>query len=483
MEEDVLKFPEGFLWGAATSAFQVEGHPGEITDRLSDWAVWTTMDGKISDKTTADQACEFFTRYKEDIDLCKSLNLNCFRLGLNWPALCPTEAHKDYFDEESVEYYRALLKSLKAQGMTTFVTLFHFCTPRWLADIGGWTNPKTVEAFTQYADLAAKHFGDLVDYWITHNEPLVYAYYGYVGGEWPPGHRQDYLKAFKCIRYLLEGHATAFAAIRKYQPNAQISFAMHWRPFFAHNVYNPFDQLSRYLRDYVFNEMFPLAVETGKLDFPFPISLEPTVRALSGEIPGLKGSMDYLAINYYTREFCEFNWGPPPDPFGKQSPKTEYESSEMGWEMYPEGLYYLLTEDMAQFARKTNGELRPIFITENGMAEMHPAHLDEGDWSLEDATRQRYLVSHLMALRKAITDGANVKGYMYWSLMDNFEWAHGLQPRFGLVRIAYPTQERTLRTSAKLYGDVAQANGIPSQYISLGVDRLETTGSGPRSAT
>jgi beta-glucosidase len=464
-----LKFPDQFHWGIATSAFQIEGHPDEINDRLSDWSVWTTKEGKISDLSTADQACEFYSRYPEDIALCRSLNLDAFRLSLNWPALCPKEQETISFDKEAVDYYRNLLSALKAQGFTTFVTLFHFCTPRWLSDIGGWTNPRTAVEFAKYAALAAKEFGDLVDYWITHNEPLVYAYYGYIAGEWPPGHKGNYFQAFKCIRHLLEAHALAYKEIKTQHPNSQISFAMHWRPFKARHRFSFFDNLSRYLRDFIFNQLFPLSVEKGELIFPFPLNLAAEVKHLQGPIPHLKGAFDYIAINYYTREICEFKWQWPLDPFGGASDHVEFESSDLGWELYPEGLYYLLTEDMAPFRYNKDGSLRKIFITENGMATMHSADLDAGDWSLDDDQRIRYLISHLVALHRAIADGANVKGYLYWSLLDNFEWAQGLKPRFGLVRVAYPTQERTMRKSAAIYADIAKTNSVDADLLHLEV--------------
>ncbi|HEY9714430.1 MAG TPA: family 1 glycosylhydrolase, partial [Chroococcales cyanobacterium] len=364
------------------------------------------------------------------------------------------------FDPATVKYYRELLTELKNDGTRTFVTLFHFTLPRWLSDKGGWEVKETSDAFGEFAGLAAAAFGDLVDYWITINEPLAYAYQGYVNGVWPPGHRSDYLGAFTCVRNMLAGHARAYAAIRKEKPNSMVSFTMHWRPFRAKRIWSPLDQLVRYYRHYVFNEMFPKAVETGELVFPYPLSRNPGVQKIAGPIEGLKGTMDYLAINYYTRELSEFYFSWPLDLFGKAAEELELETSCMGWELYPDGLYNALIIDLLPFRYNRDGSERPIFITENGYATAFTADLDEGDWSLADDQRVSYLTSHLMALHRAIENGANVKGYIYWSLMDNFEWAEGLRPRFGLVRIAYPSQSRTLRKSAEVYAEIARHNRL-----------------------
>ncbi|MBI4532681.1 MAG: glycoside hydrolase family 1 protein [Candidatus Melainabacteria bacterium] len=449
----------------ATSAFQFEGNPLEISQRLSDWSQWTTKSGTIADGTTADKACEFFSHYGDDIELCQELNLKAFRISLNWATLCPKATNQCHLDGESLDYYKKLLEALKAHGMTTFVTLFHFCLPRWLSEMGGWNNERTIVAFAKYAELAAQELGDLVDYWLTINEPLVYAYQGYINGLWPPGYHKNYRLAFQAIRGLLEGHAQAYQAIHNISPKAKISFTIHWRPFVARRKVNPLDLISRYYRDYVFNHLFPLAVEKGQLEFPFPLNLSKELQAISGPVAGLKGTMDYLAFNYFTREICEFKFSLPLDILGRQSQIAPLEKTGMGWEIYPEGLYYLLTEDLAPYRFDLKNNARPIFITENGMSTCFPANTTNGDWSLNDDQRVRYLVSHLMAIHESIKAGANVKGYLHWSFLDNFEWSDGLTCRFGLVRVNYTNQERTPRTSAKVYAQIAALNAISPQCI------------------
>lgn len=454
-----LKFPDGFLWGVATSHFQVEGNPDEIASRASDWASWTATEGKILDRSTADRACDFFSRYQADIDLCQQLNLNAFRLSLNWAALLPA-AGQMKFSEPSKQFYRELLRELKNRGFTTFVTLFHFCLPTWLSEVGGWNNKQTIEEFHKFTQLAVEEFGDLVDFWLTLNEPLAYAYQGYIEGAWPPGHKGDYVLAFEAIRNMLEGHARAYRTIHEMIKDARVSFTVHWIPFVARNKASPLDTLSRFMRDEIFNHVWMRAVETGNLQFPPPLIAEKRIRKITGIIPDLRGAVDYLGINYYTRQVCEFGWGWPPDLFGLRSDLTEFETSALGWEVYPQGLYELLTQGLDPYRLDDQGRARDIYITENGFSSMFSADLTDGDWSLDDELRIRYLTSHLVALQKAIADGANVKGYLHWSLLDNFEWAEGLRARFGLVRVSYPTLERTLRKSASIYAEIARNNAI-----------------------
>lgn len=456
----VFKFPENFLWGVSTSHFQIEGNPHEIKERVSDWAAWTAMQGRILDQSSADRACDFFSRYEEDIDLCKSLNLNTFRLSLNWPALMPTPGQAR-LSPEAVHFYRRLLQSLKERGFKTFVTLFHFCLPNWLAAEGGWLNSFTIKEFERFTELAVEEFGEYVDFWLTVNEPLAYTYQGFIGGDWPPGHKGDYLAAFTVIRNLLEGHAKSYATIHRLIPEAKVSFTVHWMPFVPRTAWSPFDNLSRFMRDEIFNHLWMRSVETGNLQFVPPLTVDKRVRRLAGVIPGLRGTLDYLGINYYTRQVCEMElnkW--PPDIFGIRSDLAEFEVSSLGWEIYPEGLFKLLTSGLDPYRYDEMGRARDIYITENGLASMFSAELTDGDWSLNDDLRVNYLLAHLTAVHKAIRAGANVKGYLHWSLLDNFEWAEGLRARFGLVRVAYPTLERTPRKSATIYAEIAGNNAL-----------------------
>jgi beta-glucosidase len=464
-DEATLQFPEGFLWGAATSHFQVEGHPVEMKSRLSDWSTWATTAGNIADSTTADAACDFVSRYLDDIELLSGLNLGALRISVNWAVLCPTDRSgqgRKRLNQEGVRYYKKLLSTLKERGIKTFVTLFHFCLPQWLAEEGGWLSPRTAQEFGRFAELVATELGEYVDYWITINEPLPYAYQGYVDGSWPPGQKHHYVNAFRCVHNMLQGHALAYHAIHKVIPDAQVGFTNHWRPFVPVNRWNPLDKLVTHMRNRVFNHMFPNAIKTGRMHFPFPLTMRKAIAELCVPIEGLKGTMDYSGVNYYTRDLSHHSFEAPFDVFGRSSRCPDSEISCMGWESYPDGLYDILTQEMTQYTM-VEGKECPIIITENGFADLFPAHLVEGDWSLADDYRIRYLISHLKAMHKAIKKGANVKGYLYWSLLDNFEWAEGLKARFGLVRVAFPTQERTLRKSAYVYAKIASSNALDNR--------------------
>ncbi|MFA7338007.1 MAG: family 1 glycosylhydrolase [Candidatus Obscuribacterales bacterium] len=464
MSDGSLKFPDGFLWGAATSHFQVEGHPKEIASRLSDWALWTNEAGRISDSTSADQACQFYHRYEDDIVLIRDMNLNAFRLSFNWPALLQdppgTSVAPSVLDQKQVDYYRRILTSLKESGVTTFATLFHFTLPDWLAAAGGWTTAYAVSEFKRFSELIVAEFSDLVDYWITINEPLAYVYQSYVAGLWPPGIKSDYLSAFKAVRRLLEGHTAAYDAIKAVKPDAQVSYTLHWRPFMPKNPLNPLDHMVRFYRDFTFNQLFSSSLESGEVRFPFPINLNKEIISISGPVEGLKGKCDYLAINYYTRELSRFRSSWPIDIFGESSPDRELAVNDIGWEVYPQGLFDLLTRDTLAYQFNLDGSRRPVIITENGYASSFAADLDQGDWSLADQKRVDYLVTHLQEIHRAIAAGVDVRGYLHWSLLDNFEWAEGLKARFGLIRVSYPTQERILRASAKVYAEIAKNNAI-----------------------
>jgi beta-glucosidase len=370
------------------------------------------------------------------------------------------DARQPTINREEIERYKRLLTEIKGRGMKTFVTLFHFCLPLWLARVGGWHSDVVVQEFRAFTEIMVKEFGDLVDYWITINEPLAYAYQSYIAGSWPPGLMQDFPYAFKCVRNMIEAHGACYKVIHEHSPTAQVSFTMHWRPFTPKNELNPLDQMVAFYRNTVFNHLFPKTCDTGILEFPPPFGTSDLVKSISGPIPDAKDSMDYLALNYYTRDICEFKPGLPIDFFGVRTEIDQKLTNAMGWESYPDGLYNILANELSRYKRDGQGRIRPIMITENGYADVYPAELSEGDWSLNDEARTEYLHTHLLAVHRAIKSGANVQGYLHWSLLDNFEWAEGLRIRFGLVRVAFPTQERTMRKSAAFYSEVAKKNGV-----------------------
>jgi beta-glucosidase len=456
----VARFPENFLWGVSTSAFQYEGNPQEIIPRASDWSNWTTIPHKISDGSNADIACNFFNSYNSDIELAKSLNLNAFRIGLNWAALSPSYTENRKFDREVFAYYRRVLSKIKDLGMVSFVTLFHFGLPRWLSDIGGWNNPATIDAFEKFAHAAATELGDLTDFWLTLNEPMVYLYQGYIKGIWPPGYLHERLRAFEAGRNLLIAHARAYHTIKQADSRAQVGYVNHWRPFIPRNQYSFLDRKTSSLRHELGNLLFFNAIKTGSFEFPHPINSHEYLKRISGPIEGLKSAYDFIALNYYTHEYCHFAFTWPLNLLGVQSNISRLESTPLGWEIYPEGLYEALTLGISPYIFDQEGIEKPVYITENGMATMYAPDLQDGQWSLNDPDRIRFITDHLKVIARAIGKGVNIKGYLHWSLLDNFEWHDGLTPRFGLVRVAYPSQKRDLRDSARFFAEVARNNSL-----------------------
>lgn len=462
-----LIFPMSFLWGASASHFQTEGYGQEAELGLSDWSNWSHKPGNIADGSVADKASEFYDRFDTDINILSSLNLNAFRTSVNWAALLPDSPEKGskrIANAQLLEYYKRVLSSLQDSGIKTFLTLFHFALPSWLAGEGGWLSPRAVDEFKFFTEILAKEIGPYVDYWNTINEPMVYVYQGYVSGYWPPGEKCNYYNAFAAVRNLLSAHAESYQVIKSYFPQSPISFANHWRPFIPLRVWNPFDHMVCYFRDRVFNHLFPYSISTGRFELPVPLSHMQDFRSLNGEIKNLKDSMDYLAVNYYTREFSLFQLSWPPDFFGRQAEESFLKVSDMGWEVYPEGMYKVLVKDIAPYRFDSNMNERPVVITENGYAQNFSPDMIDGEWSLEDHERVDYLVSHLISVHKAIKAGVKVIGYLHWSLTDNFEWAEGLTPRFGLVRVTYPDQTRSLRKSATEYAKIVRDNAIPVSF-------------------
>lgn len=456
------KFPQDFLWGASTSHFQIEGFPFEISNRLSDWSQWTQNPSHIADQTNGDQACEFYKRYASDLDLLTELNLNAFRLSLNWAAICPQPPsdNQPTVNKEAIDYYRRVLQIARNKNIKTFVTLFHFCLPEWLAKDGGWENEKTAYEFARFSKIAAQELGDLVDFWQTLNEPMSYVYESYVNGLWPPGLVNAYAKSFLVIRNQLIGHAAAYKTIHEANKGAQVSYALHWRPFIPRNLNNPLDLSVTYCRNKIFNHLFPMAIQSGYLACPFPFNMYRELASLAGPIADLKDSIDYLGVNYYTREICEFSLAARFIPVGIRSDIRIMPVNALGWESCPATFLKALTVDTRPYHKDSTGKARPVYITENGFGSRFSADLSEGDWSLNDEDRCEYLHSHLLSIYQAIQAGVDIRGYLHWSLLDNFEWAEGLQIRFGLVRVAYPTQERTLRESALLYKAMAVSNSL-----------------------
>ncbi|MEW6056126.1 MAG: glycoside hydrolase family 1 protein [Bdellovibrionota bacterium] len=416
-----VQFPANFRWGAATSAHQVEGGNDK-----NDWYQWE-KEGRT--KQVSGKAADHYSRFEEDLDLARSINHDSFRLSIEWSRIEPEQGK---FSFSEIEHYRKVLVAARERGLKTFVTLHHFTNPLWVARAGGWENPRIRIWFGNFVDHVVPRLGDYVDYWITINEPNVNALTSYVVGVTPPGIK-DPRKLAGVLSNFLKAHAVAYRRIHFYFPKAKVGFAHHVRAFTASRWWHPVDHLIRgWIADF-WNHQFVRALQTGSIEFSIPFLVD-----YKEEWSRLKGTLDFIGVNYYTRDFIEFDLSAP-QKFLLRPAKTR-EVSDLGWEIYPQGLYELLLE--------FGGYGRPLFITENGIADAR------------DSVRARFLCSHLREVAKAIQDGIDVRGYLHWSLIDNFEWIEGFAPRFGFIHVDYPTQKRTIRESGHLFAEIIRSNSL-----------------------
>ena len=423
-----LSFPPGFMWGTATAAHQVEG-----ANDNNDWWDWERTPGHIKNGDTSAVACDWWKggRYAGDFDLAKSLGQNAHRLSVDWSRIEPREGE---WNADAFAFYRRVLGALRERNITPLVTLHHFANPRWLAAKGAWETIAVVPLFGRYAAKVVQELGEWCDFWVTINEPIVYAFSGYSDGIWPPG-KKDIFLVFRVLANMVRGHAVAYHAIHHVQPNARVGVAHHLIRFLPANDKSSLDRWAASLRDWLANRLYFRALVDGQLRFP-----------LSGRVPEAVGSQDFIGVNYYFAEHSMFDLANPRQLFTR-SAKSAWNAPVPAFaaEVHPAGLYDFLVEFSA-FGK-------PIYVTENGL------------FDLGDATQARYLVSHLAQVQRATAAGLPVKGYFYWTLVDNFEWAEGFAARFGLYHLDVPTQTRTPRRSAEIYSQIAHANGIPDELI------------------
>ena len=397
-----LRFPPGFLWGAATAAHQIEGH-----NTASDW--WRSEQlGLLPHQSGA--ACDSWNRWPEDVRLLRDLGLNAYRLSVEWARVEPEPGR---FDQAALDTYRRQMEALREAGVEPLVTLHHFTNPQWLVDQGGWRNPDVVGRLAAYADRVGRALGDQVRWWVSINEPSILGLKSYLEGAWPPHTPYDLRGYLRFMRHAARGHAAMRRALRAHRPDAQVSLAFALWPMEPHRRWHPGDQAAVWLADWFWQG-----------------------RILWRTLP----HVDWVGVNYYTRVVVA--WPPPrkqaaaaTDPHAGSGERTDF-----GWEIYPPGLYNVLRR-VGQFGK-------PVMITENGVSDA------------ADRQRARYLVQHLEQVHRAIEAGVDVRGYMHWSLMDNFEWADGYTQRFGLVAVDFATGERTPRPSAGVYGEIARANAL-----------------------
>lgn len=391
-----LVFPKGFFWGAATAAHQVEG--GNFKN---DWWEFEQR-GKIRDGSSARIACDHYHLFEKDFALAESLGHNAHRLSLEWSRIQPKV---NVWDKKEVTHYRQVLLSLKKHKLISFVTLHHFTNPLWFAKMGGWENPKSPEIFRQYVQFCTHNFSDLIDFWLTINEPSVYLYFGYLLGKRPP-EKKNLLLAIKVAHNLMKAHHLAYQEIHKYQKQARVSFACDqhlYEP--AKNRFSP-EILITKIADYFNNEWYLKKAE---------------------------GCLDFIGVNYYF--YTKLN-------FSLLRPKTFFLKLQEGG---PEGIY--------KFLLRLKKISLPIYITENGTHDP------------DDRQRPAFILRNLKWIHQAIQEGADVRGYLHWTFMDNFEWDGGLFYKMGLCQTNFKTLRRMPRKSAKMYKEIIEANGITKKIV------------------
>lgn len=413
-----LHFPKDFLWGAATSSHQVEGR------QHNDWSEWEKANAerlahesekdfrrnphwkKFKEEATDPKnyisglACDHYNRFQEDFDLAKDLGHNAHRFSIEWSRIEPEEGQ---FDEKEIAHYRTVLAALKERGLEPFVTLLHFTLPLWLSKKGGVLNKDFPSHFERYGEKMAQALGQHVRFWVTINEPDVSAGGAYMKGIWPP-QRKNIFSFFKALRQQVSAHKKAYAGIKKIFPESQIGIAKHNIWFEAANN-SFFNRMLKKLADVWWNDWF---------------------------LKKIRGQQDFIGLNHYHHHKIDGG-------YNKNENKIQ---TDFGWEFYPQSLAHAVME-LTKYRK-------PIYITENGLADA------------DDTLRPRFIREALVSLHAAIKDGADVRGYLYWSLLDNFEWDKGFWPRFGLVAVDYATQTRTIRQSALAYAKICQTNTLDS---------------------
>ena len=422
MNKKTLHFPVNFFWGSATASHQVEG------GNHNDWSEWEKEKARAQSKKggsayhkpddselqkqakdpgnyISGKACDHYNRYEEDFDIVKSLNQNAHRFSIEWSRVEPEEGK---FDAKEIEHYRKVIKALRKRGIEPFVTLWHYTHPVWFNKQGGWVNPRAKERFLRYVKKVVSELKDDVKFWITENEPETVARDSYLIGTRPP-QKKNIFKAFKALDTLVDVHNNAYDLIHSIDSNAKVGCAESLVFFESYNN-SPVNLLAKKIIEYWRNGRF---------------------------IPRIVKKSDFIGLQYYFHSRIRIN------PFkswkGFQFNDNK-KITDMGWEIYPEGLYHILKS-----LKKYN---LPIIITENGLADHR------------DKYREDFIKNHLKWVHKAIKEGVNVKGYFYWSLLDNFEWESGFWPRFGLVEMDYKTLERSIRPSARVYGEICKNNKL-----------------------
>lgn len=440
-----LAFPPNFVWGAATAAFQIEGAAQEDGRGVSIWDTFCRTPGKVHNSDTGDVACDHYHRYRDDIALMADLGLQAYRFSIAWPRILPTGTGA--VNAAGLDFYDRLVDTLLERGITPYATLYHWDLPQPLQDQGGWVNRATVDAFANYTEVISRRLTDRIKHWMTINEPWCVSLLSYGTGEHAPG-MQDWKAALQASHHVLLAHGRAVEVLRA-NGAEQVGIVLNFEWVDAISD-SPEDRTAAQRRDGFFNRWFAEPVFLGQYPedmWAFYGANVPQIH--DGDLKIISTPIDFLGVNYYSRSII--GAGDHDPHFGWRFQASANEYTAMGWEVYPEGLYNLLKRIQRDWQPKR------ILITENGAAFTDELN---GGSVVHDERRLAYLKDHFSAANRALHEGVPLTGYFVWSLLDNFEWAHGYSKRFGIVHVDYATQKRTPKQSALWYKDVIQHNAV-----------------------
>lgn len=450
------RFPEGFVWGVATSSYQIEGAVDVGGRGESIWDVFCREPGRVHNGDDGSVACDHYHRYRDDVAMMKRLGVKAYRFSIAWPRIFPT-GHETEPNEEGLAFYDRLVDALLEAGITPWATLYHWDLPATLGEEGGWTNRAVCDAFVRFTDAMTKRLGDRVKHWITHNEPWCSSILSYQLGEQAPG-LKDWGASLQAAHHILLSHGMAMPVIRRNVPGAKAGITLNLCPAWPASPSEAdatatkwFDGwFNRWFLDPIYGRGYPAdMVASYRAEDRLPGNWDTLIQP--GDLETMSAEADFLGINFYSRGIIRSDKIPEAD----NMPPTIHDSgvkTDMGWEVYAPSLTNLLLDLSRDYP------VKEIVITENGCA--YPDGPGE-DGAIHDTRRVDYFAQHLAACHAAIEQGAFLTGYFAWSLMDNFEWAFGYEKRFGLVHVDYETLERTPKDSALWYGAVMRSGVLP----------------------
>ncbi|MGC8765951.1 MAG: GH1 family beta-glucosidase [Brevinematia bacterium] len=444
-----IRFPDGFLWGTATSSYQIEGAWNEDGKGLSNWDVFSHKKGKIKDNTTGDVACDHYHLYKEDVKLMKELGYKAYRFSISWPRIFPEGKGK--VNQKGIDFYKRLVEELIKADIVPFATLYHWDLPLELEKKGEWYKRELAFYYADYVERIVKELKDGVTYWITLNEPIVTYFMAHIFGAHPPAHKKPF-KSLIIPHNLLLAHGLAVERIRNISPRLKVGITNAFMMAYpATNDENDIkatekakDYMLRLFMDPIYKAKYPQAFEKNRF---FLWKVE---KYLEEDLKIISQKTDFLGVNYYTRLLIKHSKNPFTGFMPIQAKYTGIKLTDMGWEVYPEGFYDLFMTIKNEYNNPR------VYVTENGAA-----YKDEvKNGTVEDNERLEYIKSHILSMYKAVKEGADIRGYFVWSFMDNFEWNEGLSKRFGLVYVDYQTQKRIVKKSGYWYGEISKTNTL-----------------------